>query len=71
MVKLTPDLEDEAQSAMQVVAANQEFYYGSNAGAAGCFLAGLFHKSVVPRSAREHLKMAFFFRRSMVRARVE
>ena len=47
-----------------VAAAGGEFAYGSAAGAAGCFDARLHHASVAPASPREHLKMAFFFRRS-------
>ena len=36
----------------------------------GCFDARLHHQSVKPRSEREHLKVAFFFRRSIQRERL-
>ena len=62
VVKLTPDEPDEVPSAMRVVGAPVHFKYGNMAGACGCFLAGLYHASVEPRSERDHLKMTFFFR---------
>ena len=34
------------------------------AGASGCFRAHLYHASVEPASTDEHLKIAFFFRKS-------
>ena len=63
IVKLTSDEAGEAASSMRVVGAPLDFEYGPQAGASGCFRAGLFHASVEPRSKREHLKIAFFFRR--------
>ena len=49
---------------MRVVGAQRHFDYGGAAGSAGCFLARLHHASVAPRAGcKEHLKMAFFFRR--------
>ena len=62
VVKLTPDEPDEAPSAMRVVGAPVHFQYGNMAGACGCFLAGLWHASVEPKSVREHLKLTFFFK---------
>lgn len=62
VVKLTPDEEGEHPSSMRVIGASRDFYYGPNAGASGCFLADLHHQSLPPRSEREHLKVAFFFR---------
>ena len=47
---------------MRVVGAPCNFEYGPTPGASGCFRARLFHASVAPRSGREHLKIAFFFR---------
>ena len=50
---------------MRVVGAQRHFDYGGAAGSAGCFLARLHHASVAPRAGcKEHLKMAFFFRKS-------
>ena len=63
IVKLTSDEAGEAASSMRVVGAPRHFKYGPTAGDSGCFRAGLFHESVEPRSAREHFKIAFFFRR--------
>ena len=62
VVKLTPDEPNEEPSAMRVVGAPFHFEYGPTPGTSGCFRAGLFHASIVPKSEREHLKMAFFFR---------
>ena len=64
MVKLTADEAAEPPSAMRVLAAGFDFEYAPQAGAAGCFQAAHFHQSVAPASAREHLKLAFFFRRA-------
>lgn len=64
VVKLTPDTLGEPPSAMRVVGASRNFFYGPKAGDAGCFKAKLYHASVEPRSRKEHLKVAFFFRRS-------
>jgi len=64
VVKLTADQEGEGASRMRVVGAAHPFRYGSEAGAAGCFLARLYHASVAPESEREHYKIAFFFRKS-------
>ena len=64
VVKLTPDEEGEAPSSMRVVGARRYFEYGPSAGDAATFRARLYHASVHPRSARQHLKLAFFFRRS-------
>ena len=50
---------------MRVVGAKRHFAYGGAAGAAGAFRARLFHASVAPKSEREHLKVAFFFRNSV------
>ena len=61
VVKLTFDEEGEAPSWMRVVGAPSSFQYGPEAGACGCFLADLYHKSVRWTSTREHLKIAFFF----------
>ena len=63
-MKLTPDEEDEPPSAMHVVGAKSHFRYGPQAGAAGAFLARLYHSSVPPESEAGHLKLAFFFRES-------
>ena len=70
VVKLTPDEADEAPSAMRVVGARREFYYGPGAGASGAFRARLYHASVAPRSPRQHVKIAFFFRQSEKGARL-
>ena len=64
LVKLTPDAPGEPPSAMRVVGAAHPFLYDAVAGAAGCFRSDLFHASVAPESAEEHLKLAFFFRKS-------
>ncbi|EOD39344.1 hypothetical protein EMIHUDRAFT_454425 [Emiliania huxleyi CCMP1516] len=64
VVKLTPDGLGEAPSSMRVVGADRPFYYSPAAGASGCFRADLYHASVEPESEDEHLKIAFFFRRS-------
>lgn len=64
LVKLTPDAPGELPSAMRVVGAAHPFAYDAAAGAGGCFRADLFHASVAPASAEEHLKLAFFFRKS-------
>ena len=63
VVKLTPDEKDEPPSAMRVVGASRHFHYGPAAGDAGCFRCALYHASVPPESEREHVKLAFFFRR--------
>ena len=65
VVKLTPDGEGEPPSAMRVVGASRRFHYGAAAGSAGAFRARLHHASVAPKSSREHLKIAFFFRQSI------
>jgi hypothetical protein len=65
VVKLTADRVDEQPSSMRVVGAKHHFDYGVTAGASGAFRARLFHASCEPRSDREHLKMAFFFRKSI------
>ena len=64
VVKLTADERGEAPSAMRVVGAPHHFYYGGSAGDSGAFRARLHHASVGPESEREHLKVAFFFRKS-------
>ena len=64
VVKLTPDVSAEPPSAMRVVGAPCLFEYGPEAGASGSFRASVFHASVAPESAGEHLKIAYFFRRS-------
>lgn len=64
VVKLTPDEPGEPPSQMRVVGAGQHYHYGARAGAAGLFLAPLYHASVPPVSKTEHYKMAFFFRTS-------
>ena len=69
VVKLTPDALDEPPSAMRVIGAAEHFHYGAAAGAAGAFRARLHHASVAPESPREHLKIAFFFRKSGKAAR--
>ena len=51
-------------AAVWVVGAGCPFKYGPHCGASGCFRADVFHSSVAPESAREHLKVAFFFRNS-------
>ena len=63
IAKLTPDEPAEPPSAMRVVGAPQPFEYGGAAGSCGCFRALLHHASVEPTSPREHIKIAFFFRR--------
>jgi len=65
VVKLTPDASGEPPSAMRVVGSQEHFHYGGEAGAAGCFLAKLYHASVAPKSDQEHYKIAFFFRKSV------
>ena len=55
---------------MRVVGASRHFSFGVRAGAAGAFRARLFHASVAPQSPREHVKLAFFFRRSIKGERV-
>ena len=66
VVKLTADEVGEPCSAMRVVgAAGGNFEYGQEAGSCGCFDARLYHQSVAPRSKREHLKVAFFFRQML------
>ena len=45
------------------VGALDDFSYGPEAGASGHLDAELYHMSRKPESEREHLKMAFFFRR--------
>jgi len=62
VVKLTPDELGEAPSAMRVVGADPHFYYKPHAGASGLFRARVYHASVAPKSPKEHLKIAFFFR---------
>jgi hypothetical protein len=62
VVKLSEDVDGEAPSRMRVVGAAEPFTYGARAGAAGCFLARMYHASMPPESKLEHLKMAFFFR---------
>jgi hypothetical protein len=62
VVKLSEDMDGEAPSRMRVVGAAEPFTYGARAGAAGCFLAGMYHASMPPESELEHLKIAFFFR---------
>ena len=64
VVKLTADVEGEPPSQMRVVGCERHFDYGPAAGSSGLFRARLFHASVAPRSEREHLKLAFFFRES-------
>ena len=66
VVKLTPDADGEPPSAMRVVGAPIEFEYGPGAGDGGAFRARAYHASVAPKDgARECLKVAFFFRRSV------
>ena len=70
VVKLTPSAPGEPPSQMTVVGAQHHFDYGTGAGAAGAFLARLHHASVAPhRRCKEHLKMAFFFRKGERRAK--
>ena len=64
VVKLTPDGAGEPPSAMRVVGAARPFEYGAAAGSSGCFRARLYHASVAPTSPEEHLKIAYFFRKS-------
>ena len=66
VAKLTADRSGEPPSAMRVVGCDRHFHYGAAAGASGCFLARLHHASVEPESPDEHLKIAFFFRKSTV-----
>ena len=65
VVKLTPDLRDEKPSRMRVVGAKPNFAYGPQAGACGLFRARLYHASVMPESPREHIKIAYFFRKKV------
>ena len=65
VVKLTADEPGEAPSAMRVVGADRHFHYGAKHGDAGCFRARLYHASVEPTSEREHLKIAFFYKKSV------
>ena len=70
VVKLTQSAPGEPPSQMTVVGAQHHFDYGTGAGAAGAFLARLHHASVAPhRRCKEHLKMAFFFRKGERRAK--
>ena len=62
VVKLTSDVPEELPSAMHIVGHAVNFEYGPKAGASGMFLAGLYHRSVAPRSKNEHLKMTYFFK---------
>ena len=62
-VKLTADCPGEEASRMTVLGAACPFAYGPAAGAAGHFESRLWHYSNPPKSKREHLKVAFFFRR--------
>jgi hypothetical protein len=64
VVKLTQDEPGEPPSAMRVVGAPCHFEYGPSAGASGCFRSRLHHASVEPKSTKEHLKIAYFFRTS-------
>ncbi len=64
VVKITADEPGEAPSEMRVVGGTRHFEYGPNAGDAGSFRARVYHASVVPKSTREHMKIAFFFRKS-------
>ena len=64
VVKLTPDGDGAPPSAMRVVGADRHFLYGAPAGASGCFRAHLYHASVEPEADDEHLKIAYFFRKS-------
>lgn len=65
VVKLTADAPGEPPSRMRVVGAPFAFDYQAAAGAAGAFLARLYHASVEPEpNTSEHLKVAFFFRAS-------
>ena len=52
---------------MTVLDAANPFAYGPAAGAAGHFDSRLWHASKPPESAREHLKLALFFRRFSAR----
>lgn len=63
VVKLTADFPGEEASRMTVLGAACPFAYGPAAGAAGHFESRLWHYSNPPKSKREHLKVAFFFRR--------
>ena len=56
---LTPVRRDATSC---VVGADRHFAYGPQAGASGLFRARLYHASVTPESAKEHLKIAYFFR---------
>jgi hypothetical protein len=69
IVKLTPDEPGELPSEMRVVGAPVNFKYGPKPGASGCFRARLYHASVLPASAREHIKIAFFFKKAAKRKR--
>lgn len=63
IVKLTADVPAEPSSQMRIVGAGVPFEYGPEAGACAVFRAKLYHHSVEPTSTREHIKVAFFFRR--------
>ena len=54
---------------MRVVGAPVHFKYGPMPGASGFFRARLYHASVLPASAREHLKIAFFFKKAVKEAK--
>ena len=69
IVKLTPDEPCELPSEMRVVGAPVHFKYGPMPGASGFFRARLYHASVLPASAREHLKIAFFFKKAVKEAK--
>ena len=66
IVKLTPDEEGEEPSSMRVVGAQKVFEYGAPSGECGCFRARLYHASVAPTAPTEQIKIAFFFKRSVV-----
>jgi hypothetical protein len=69
IVKLTPDKPGELPSEMRVVGAPFHFKYGPTPSASCFFRARLYHASVLPASAREHIKIAFFFKKAAKRKR--
>ena len=60
VIKLTADNAGEPASAMRVVGAGQQFFYGPTAGSAAVFDARYYHISVPPKSHRPHLKLTLF-----------
>ena len=61
VIKTTADSEYEAPSQMMVMGARCPFTYGPLAGDAGLFNSLMYHCSMAPMSAEEHIKVVLFF----------